>query len=331
MKVEMGEDGFTVTSEALGLFCLSEKANFAAWWLVDDTIMRDCIPEGQDQPDRLKGDAIEDKGKGVDPLPYWLGDVPDCLWAKGKNDFGRVVSAEPLVVHPKSDSRPHKAQYPLSREAEEGVREVNADLVKRGAIKEIAYSPVNSPIIPVKKAKAPIVHNPITIMASIPAEAKWFSIIDLANAFFSIPRWTWTVMPQGYTEAPSVYGQELGKNLEGFTVPGGSTLVQYVDDLLLCSHTRESCKQDTIAMLDFLAIKIGHKASKEKLQLVSQRVKYLGHVLTSEGRSLGPDRVASIQEMPKPETKQQLLSVPGMIDYCRPWIQDYAQRSQPLV
>ncbi|XP_072557235.1 uncharacterized protein [Paramormyrops kingsleyae] len=481
MKVELGVDGLTVTSEALGLFCLSEKANFAAWWLVDDTIVRDCIPEGQDQPDRLhctaqffgkggaewtrdfeaagglretvvldylyvaedksaasvrlsagqkqwyvggsvphvsygkkgslewkdlgpwvaecekrtewvrveegrwmsgdgqvqrykidqcvevqrKGDAIEDKGKGIDPLPDWLGEVPDCLWAKGKNDFGRVVSAEPLVVHPKSDFRPHKAQYPLSREAVEGVREVHADLVKRGAIKEIAYSPVNSPILPVKKAngtwrfvqdlrgvnaaihpRAPIVPNPITILASIPAEAKWFSVIDLANAFFSIPvdphsqywfaftfqgkRWTWTVMPQGYTESPSVYGQELAKNLEGFTAPGGSTLVQYVDDLLLCSHTRESCKQDTIAMLDFLA-KNGHKASKEKLQLVSQRVKYLGHVLTSEGRSLGPDRVASIQEMPKPKTKQQLLSVLGMIGYCRPWIQDYAQRSQPLV
>ncbi|XP_072554242.1 uncharacterized protein [Paramormyrops kingsleyae] len=322
MKVEMREDGLTVTSEALGLFCLSEKDNFAAWWLVDDTIMRDCIPEGQDQPDRLhctaqffgkgggaewtrdfetagelretvvldylyvaedksaasvrlsagqeqwyvggsvphvsygkkgslewkdlgpwvaecekrtewvrveegrwmsgdgqvqryeidqcvevqrKGDAIEDKEKGIDPLPDWLGDVPDCLWAKGKN-FGRVVSAEPLVAHLKSDSRPHKAQYPLSREAEEGVREVHTDLVKRGAIKEIAYSPVNSPIIPVQKAngtwsfvpdlrgvnaaihpRAPIVPNPITIMASIPAEAKWFSIIDLANAFFSIP------------------------------------------------------------------------------------------------------------------------------------------------
>ncbi|XP_048843244.1 protein NYNRIN-like [Brienomyrus brachyistius] len=114
------------------------------------------------------------------------------------------------------------------------------------------------------------------------------------------------------------------------TAPGGSTLVQYVDDLLLCSHTRESCKQDTRALLDFLA-ENGHKASKEKLQLVSQRVKYLGHVLTSEGRSLGPDRVASIQEMPKPETKQQLLSVLGMIGYCRPWIQDYAQRSQPLI
>uniref|UniRef100_A0A8C4RCV9 ribonuclease H n=1 Tax=Erpetoichthys calabaricus TaxID=27687 RepID=A0A8C4RCV9_ERPCA len=187
---------------------------------------------------------------GIPPFP-WLSDIPDSLWAQGKNDYGRIAQCEPLVIHPKSSFRPHRAQYPLSPEAEAGISAVHADLVKRGAIIPISYSPVNSPILPVKKAdgswrfvqdlrqvnaaifpRAPIVPNPSTILSTIPPSARYFSVIDLANAFFSVPvhpdsqfwfaftfqnrRWTWTVMPQGYTESPCVYGQALAQNLEGF-------------------------------------------------------------------------------------------------------------------
>ncbi|XP_072554178.1 protein NYNRIN-like [Paramormyrops kingsleyae] len=137
-------------------------------------------------------------------------------------------------------------------------------------------------------------------------------------------------MPQGYTESPSVYAQELGKNLEGFKPPGGGTLIQYVDDLLLCSTTRQSCEQDTKALLLFLA-QNGHKASKAKLQLVKQEVQYLGHVLNHLGRRLGLKRVEGIRKAPIPDTKRQLMKWMGMVGYCRPWIQDFAERSQPLL
>lgn len=53
MKLEVGEDGFTVTLETLGLFSLLKEENLAAWWLVNDTALRDCIREGQEQPEKL--------------------------------------------------------------------------------------------------------------------------------------------------------------------------------------------------------------------------------------------------------------------------------------
>ncbi|XP_051784747.1 uncharacterized protein LOC127528338 [Erpetoichthys calabaricus] len=223
--------------------------------------------------------------------------LPDSLWSQGKNDYGRIAHCEPLVIHPKSSFRPHRAQYPLSPEAEAGISAVHSDLVKRGAIIPIEYSPVNSPILPVKKAdgswrfvqdlrqvnsaifpRAPIVPNPSTILSTIPPSARYFSVIDLANAFFSIPvhpdsqfwfaftfqnrRWTWTVMPQGYTEAPCVYGQALAQNLEGFWPERGSTLIQYVDDIMICSATEEDCTKDTQKLLLFLG-ENGHKVSNE--------------------------------------------------------------------
>ncbi|XP_072557746.1 uncharacterized protein [Paramormyrops kingsleyae] len=273
MKVEMGEDGFTVTSKALGLFCLSEKANFAAWWLVDDTIMRDCIPEGQDQPDRLHCTA-QFFGKGG---AEWTRDF------EAAGELRETVVLDYLYVAEDKSA----ASVRLSAGQEQWYVGGSVPHVSYGKKGSLEWKDLGPWVAECEK------RTEWVRVEEDPDSQYWFAFT------FQGKRWTWTVMPQGYTESPSVYGQELAKNLEGFTAPGGSTLVQYVDDLLLCSHTHESCKQGTIAMLDFLA-KNGHKASKEKLQLVPQRVKYLGHVL-------------------------------GMIGYCRPWIQDYAQRSQPLV
>lgn len=55
-----------------------------------------------------------------------------------------------------------------------------------------------------------------------------------------------------------------------FLSPVGSTLVQYVDDLL-CAEIRKGCEKDTMALLVFLA-ENGHEAPKSKLQLVRSEV-----------------------------------------------------------
>lgn len=93
------------------------------------------------------------------------------------------------------------------------------------------------------------------------------------------------------------------KKFRGFCAPCSSVLVHCLDDLLLSSDTQEACKQDTRVLLLFWAAN-GHHTSKENLQLVSPSVNYLGHILTNEGRSIGPERIASIQAMPKFDTKR---------------------------
>lgn len=74
-------------------------------------------------------------------------------------------------------------------------------------------------------------------------------MVCLCSAYFSIPvdkdsqylfafTWknqqnTWTLMPQGFTEAPSYFLQILHQDLANLRFPKDSTLIQYVDDLLL--------------------------------------------------------------------------------------------------
>jgi hypothetical protein len=84
-----------------------------------------------------------------------------------------------------------------------------------------------------------------------------------------------------------------------------ATLLQYVDDLLLCGLTEPVILQSTESLLNFLANR-GYKISKEKAQLCQSRVIYLGLVLEKEMRALGEDRIHPILTFPLPKTLKQL-------------------------
>jgi hypothetical protein len=49
-----------------------------------------------------------------------------------------------------------------------------------------------------------------------------------------------------------LFGQALAKDLGQFKVPK-STVIQYVDDILLCSPSRQYCEEETVKLLNFLA------------------------------------------------------------------------------
>lgn len=83
-------------------------------------------------------------------------------------------------------------------------------------------------------------------------------------------------------------------------------LLQYVDDLLLCSVTKEVSIQGSIYLLQQLAEE-GSKVSKEKLQWSLDTVHNLGHDLSPEGIQLFPKRIQLSQEFPRPTTSPEAL------------------------
>jgi hypothetical protein len=58
----------------------------------------------------------------------------------------------------------------------------------------------------------------------------------------------------------------------------GFTLLQYVDDLLLCGPTEPTISRATESLLNFLASQ-GYKVYRKKAQLCRPKVKYLGLIL----------------------------------------------------
>ncbi|XP_048009377.1 protein NYNRIN-like [Megalobrama amblycephala] len=298
-----------------------------------------------------------------------LAEVPDELWAKHKYDVGLIKGCEPVIITPKSDYRPCQPQYPLKTEAILGIEPVFESLLKEGVIVPCDTSPVRTPIFPVKKirdkgqptewrfvqdlqavnsavrARAATVPNPYTILSQIPQSATFFSVVDLANAFFSVPvdkdsaywfafnfkgkGYTFTRLCQGYCESPTIYNEALRRSLENLTLTPGSALLQYVDDILICAKDETTCVKDTVTLLQHLAQE-GHKVSKPKLQFVKKQVTFLGHIISANSKSLSGKRVQAITEVPKPTTKKQMLSFLGMCSYCRTFIPNYAILEQPL-
>ena len=217
-------------------------------------------------------------------------------------------------------------------------------------------SPHNTPILPVKKAdgsyrlvqdlravnqrtitKFPVAANPYTLLNHLTPQHKWYSVIDLKDAFWACPlsegsrnyfafEWEdpktgrrqqlrWTVLPQGFTESPNLFGQTLEKLLQLFEVKGEVKLLQYVDDLLIAGETEKETRRTTIELLNFLGKK-GLKVSKSKLQFVEEEVRYLGHGLSQGKKKLDAGRVSG-------EVRQLL----GLLGYCRPWIEGFSEKA----
>ncbi|TWW66949.1 hypothetical protein D4764_20G0009810 [Takifugu flavidus] len=189
-------------------------------------------------------------------------------------------------------------------EASEGIQPVFDSLLAAGVIVPCPNSPVNSPILPVKKyrpppapeewrfvqdltavnaavqSRAPLVPNLYTILSTIPSNATWFSVIELSNAFFSVP-----VHPDSQYWFAFQFRQGATHSLECHKATDGSALLQYIDDLLLCAPTRTQCVQDTVTLLTRLA-KEGHKVSRTKMQYAQQIVTFLGHKISRDGKAL---------------------------------------------
>lgn len=277
-----------------------------------------------------------------------LAEIPSKLWAKHKYDVGLIKGCEPVVITPKSDYRPCQSQYPLKREALRGIQPVFESLLKEKVIIPCHDSPVRTPIFPVKKmssnagdpvtwrfvqdlqavnsaviARSARVPNPYTILSQIPQNAMYFTVIDLANAFFSVPveeksqfwfafdfdnkGYTFTRLCQGYCESPTIYNEALRQSLEPLILSSGTALLQYVDDLLICARDEATCVTDTVALLNHLAQE-GHKVSLAKLQFVKQEITFLGHTITPNSKAICEKRVKAIKEVPRPVTKKQLKS-----------------------
>lgn len=122
------------------------------------------------------------------------------------------------------------------------------------------------PVIPLH----PTVPDPYTIVTQMPQNTTCFTVLNLKVAFFCIPlthiqnaclllnglihvvlmeQYTWTALPQGFRNRP-LFGIVLAKELRELTLMTGAVL-QYVEDLVICSPSKEGSDENTIQVLNF--------------------------------------------------------------------------------
>ena len=82
--------------------------------------------------------------------------------------------------------------------------------------------------------------------------------------------------------------------------------------------------------LKFNKKKLNLKFNKKKLNLRRSEVKFMGHVLTSDGLKPDADKVKAVAEMPRPTTKQEALSLLGFVNYLTKFLPRLSEVAQPL-
>ena len=180
------------------------------------------------------------------------------------------------------------------------------------------------------------------LLENIPRGCGRFSISDIADAFFKCMlkkedrhktafkthnrHLQFAVLPQGFINSPSVFCRLIAKTFEGVD---RACFSAYIDDVL--NHTEEfeahvRVQQDTYARLRKSQLTL--KLSKTHLNYAA--VKFLGHILTKEGRLPDPKAVEAICEWKDPTTAKEVRSFLGATLYYREYIYDYSDMAMPL-
>lgn len=358
----------TMMTDSESAVFVKAKENPLVWISEDQQFIKLMISTqgfGKPQTVRLAKEPVLPVKLDQDFKDEMLQQVPDDLWAKHSTDIGLVKSAQPVKAELRPGTNaPWKTQYPLKEDAIQGIEPQIHGLVQAGVLKLVQSPRSNTPILPVKKPDGSyrLVHDlravndvivnfpaevpdPHVLLAQIPPEAKFFTVIDLCGAFFSVPlgeegqglfgftykgqAYEYTRLPQGFKHSPHIFNQVLKEDLTGLGELLNSTVISYVDDIILCAKDQETCHKDSIELLKILAAN-GHKASQKKLQYCQERVVYLGQTITQGQRSVSDEHLQTIRKLPKPRTVREMMTFLGITGYSSGWVDEYTKITAPL-
>ena len=192
-------------------------------------------------------------------------------------------------------------------------------------------------------------HYPLPVVEDILpeiAQAKVFTKCDLKNGFWHIVleeessylttfgtpfgRYRWKRLPFGISPAPEIFQQRLDEALQD--LPG---TFRVADDILIIgegSNLEQASINHDDRFTQFLE-RCGEKGiqlNPDKLDYKQSSVPYIGHLLTSEGLKIDPNKVNAIRSMPKPVDVQGVQRLIGMTNYLSKFLKGLSDRCEPL-
>ena len=154
-----------------------------------------------------------------------------------------------------------------------------------------------------------------------------FSVFDLNSAYYQIPlsvssrRVTAFGSPFGLYEfnslpmGISVGSQGLSRVIdELFADLKGRSVFNFLDDLVVYSPSMEEHADHVREVLQRLQ-DAGFTLNPEKVTFAASEIKYLGHLVSSRGIKVLPDRVATIRSYPRPPNLRTLQRFLGMVGF----------------
>jgi hypothetical protein len=179
-------------------------------------------------------------------------------------------------------------------------------------------------------------------MLDMMAGATIFSKIDLKSRYHQIrvrlgDEWKttfktndglyeWMVMPFGLSNAPSTFMRVMMQFLKPFM---GKFLVVYFDDILIYNKSRVQ-HFDHLTRVCIALRKESLYGNLKKCSFFTNRVIFLGFIVSSEGVSLDPQKVQLVVDWPQPKNIHDVRSFHRLASFYRRFIRGFSTIMSPI-
>lgn len=279
-------------------------------------------------------------------------------FSKHPSDYGEVS----VIKHniPTGSHPPIKERYrPIPPTMYQSVKKMIQEMKDSNIIKD-SHSPWAAPLVLVRKKDGNIRFcvdyrkiNQITHKDAYPlprieesltalGSSAYFSTLDLTSGYWQVPMapedrektafttpmglFEFNYMPFGLCNAPGTF-QRLMERCLGHK--NFETVLLYLDDVIIYSKSYEDHLKHLAEVFQVL-IKHGLKIKPSKCYLLKPEVKYLGHVVSSEGVKPDPEKIAAVRNWPTPTTLKEVRSFLSFAGYYRRFIPHFAQIAEPI-
>ncbi|TMS32149.1 hypothetical protein L596_000031 [Steinernema carpocapsae] len=131
-------------------------------------------------------------------------------------------------------------------------------------------------------------------------------------------------LPFGIKTAPGLFQRIMDETLAGIQ---GATA--YLDDIIIIGRNEADHRKNLYDVLQRLE-EAGFRIRLDKCSFGKKQIKYLGFILSKEGRRPDGAKIEAIAKMPEPKDLHQLRSFLGMVTYYQVFVKNLHELRKPL-
>ena len=135
-----------------------------------------------------------------------------------------------------------------------------------------------------------------------------------------------TVMPFGLTNVPAAFMDLMHRVFQPYL---DQFVMVFVNDILLYSQSEWEHEYHLRIVLQLLR---DHQlyAKFSKCEFLLTEVRFLGHVVSASGVSVGPEKVEAVMTWERPKSVFEIRSLLGLAGYYRRFIEDFSRIAAPM-